>query len=79
MIFILLTTALNMKFGKFIFHRLLHFRQTLTRDIVGRSVTIVVSQPFYVISARMMAEFVGGEKIYRYQFHLYYLQDILSY
>lgn len=44
--------------------RWLHFRQTLTKDLAGRTVTIVVSQPFYVISSRMMAQFVGGEELY---------------
>ncbi|XP_014247379.1 mitochondrial carrier homolog 2-like isoform X2 [Cimex lectularius] len=40
------------------------FKRTLMLDIVGRSISIVVSHPFSVISARMMAEFVGGEQQY---------------
>ncbi|CAH1391729.1 unnamed protein product [Nezara viridula] len=44
--------------------RWVHFKQTLMKDFVGKSVTIVVSQPFYVISSRSMAQFVGGEEIY---------------
>ncbi|XP_073975715.1 mitochondrial carrier homolog 2-like isoform X2 [Rhodnius prolixus] len=41
-----------------------YLKRSLTKDIVGRTVTIVVSHPFVVISGRMMAQFVGGEDIY---------------
>ncbi|KAK9499275.1 hypothetical protein O3M35_002339 [Rhynocoris fuscipes] len=41
-----------------------HLKNSLTKDIIGRSVTIIVSHPFVVISGRMMAQFVGGEEAY---------------
>ncbi|KAL1117032.1 hypothetical protein AAG570_004360 [Ranatra chinensis] len=41
-----------------------HFVDTLTRDVVGRTVSIVASHPFQVIALRTMAQFVGGEEKY---------------
>ncbi|EDV95960.1 mitochondrial carrier homolog 2 [Drosophila grimshawi] len=40
------------------------FKNNLKRDIVLTVSGIVVSHPFHVISLRMMAQFVGREKIY---------------
>jgi len=39
-------------------------KSNLVRDLVVRSVSVVVSQPFIVVSTRMMAQFVGGEEQY---------------
>ncbi|BES87432.1 Mitochondrial carrier [Nesidiocoris tenuis] len=39
-------------------------RTTLIKDLVGRTVLVAVSQPFIVISNRMMAQFIGGEETY---------------
>nr|XP_012223507.1 PREDICTED: mitochondrial carrier homolog 2-like [Linepithema humile]XP_012223508.1 PREDICTED: mitochondrial carrier homolog 2-like [Linepithema humile]XP_012223509.1 PREDICTED: mitochondrial carrier homolog 2-like [Linepithema humile]XP_012223512.1 PREDICTED: mitochondrial carrier homolog 2-like [Linepithema humile]XP_012223513.1 PREDICTED: mitochondrial carrier homolog 2-like [Linepithema humile]XP_012223514.1 PREDICTED: mitochondrial carrier homolog 2-like [Linepithema humile] len=36
----------------------------LTRDVISRTVAIVVSHPLEIISLRMMAQFVGGETKY---------------
>lgn len=38
----------------------------IIRDVISRTVAIVVSHPLEVISLRMMAQFVGGETRYRY-------------
>lgn len=38
----------------------------IVRDVIGRTVAIVISHPLEVISLRMMAQFVGGETKYRY-------------
>ena len=34
------------------------------RDIITRSVSVIATQPFYVIAVRMMAQFVGRETKY---------------
>lgn len=44
------------------------FIATLKRDLVIHSSGILISQPFHVISVRMMAEFVGGEGRYTSMF-----------
>lgn len=36
----------------------------MKKDVVSRLTAIIVSQPFHVITIRMMAQFVGGEKRY---------------
>ncbi|XP_044732708.1 mitochondrial carrier homolog 2-like [Chrysoperla carnea] len=38
--------------------------KTLTKEVVSRFTAIVFSQPFHVITIRMMAQFVGGETKY---------------
>lgn len=45
----------------------------LIRDTISRIVAIIVSQPFEVVSLRMMAQFVGGETKYRYVIDIYVL------
>ncbi|EDW83599.1 uncharacterized protein Dwil_GK13597 [Drosophila willistoni] len=40
------------------------FKETLKRDIVLTVSGIVVSHPFHVITVRMMAQFVGRERLY---------------
>ncbi|XP_071442970.1 mitochondrial carrier homolog 2-like [Hetaerina americana] len=40
------------------------FALCLTRDVVGRTVAVVVSHPFQVVAVRTMAQFVGGETLY---------------
>lgn len=40
------------------------FKTILLRDIVGKTVSVLVSHPLLVISNRMMAQFVGGEDTY---------------
>ncbi|XP_035788413.1 mitochondrial carrier homolog 2-like [Anopheles albimanus] len=46
-------------------HKLkVEFVMNLKRNLVVHSTGIVISQPFYVISIRMMAQFVGRERIY---------------
>lgn len=40
------------------------FKKQLKRNLVVHTAGIVISQPFHVISIRMMAQFVGREKIY---------------
>lgn len=42
------------------------FARQLKRDVVLSSSCIVISQPFMVISYRMMAQFIGRETMYRY-------------
>lgn len=39
--------------------------KTLTKEVVSRFTAIVFSQPFHVITIRMMAQFVGGETKYK--------------
>lgn len=39
---------------------------TLKKSVIERAVFITASQPLIVISARMMASFVGGEEAYRF-------------
>lgn len=39
----------------------------IIRDVISRTVAIIVSHPLEVISLRMMAQFVGGETRYRYK------------
>lgn len=41
------------------------FKRQLTRDVVLHVSALCLSQPFYVISVRMMAQFVGQETIYK--------------
>ncbi|KAK9871485.1 hypothetical protein WA026_012858 [Henosepilachna vigintioctopunctata] len=41
------------------------FIRTIRNDILTRATTILVSQPFHVITVRMMAQFVGRELRYR--------------
>lgn len=36
----------------------------MKKDVVSRLTAIIVSQPFHVITIRMMAQFVGGEEKY---------------
>ncbi|KAG8226498.1 hypothetical protein J437_LFUL007380 [Ladona fulva] len=40
------------------------FLACLSRDVVGRTVAVVVSHPLHVMAVRTMAQFVGGETIY---------------
>ncbi|XP_058829526.1 mitochondrial carrier homolog 2 [Topomyia yanbarensis] len=40
------------------------FKKQLKRNLVVHTAGVVISQPFHVISIRMMAQFVGREKIY---------------
>ncbi|XP_055607143.1 mitochondrial carrier homolog 2-like [Uranotaenia lowii] len=40
------------------------FRKQLKRNVVVHTAGVVISHPFHVISIRMMAQFVGREKIY---------------
>ncbi|XP_059615176.1 mitochondrial carrier homolog 2 [Phlebotomus argentipes] len=40
------------------------FQRKLKRDLVVHSSTILIAQPFQVISIRMMAQFVGQETVY---------------
>lgn len=40
------------------------FKKQLKRNLVVHAAGVVISQPFHVISVRMMAQFVGREKIY---------------
>jgi hypothetical protein len=47
-----------------IFFRRKIFVRSLSQSIVCRTAAIVVSQPFNVITVRMMAQFVGGENKY---------------
>ncbi|ETN61731.1 mitochondrial carrier [Anopheles darlingi] len=42
----------------------MEFVMNLKRNLVVHSTGVVISQPFYVISIRMMAQFVGRERIY---------------
>lgn len=41
-----------------------HFKKQLKRNLVVHAAGVVISQPFHVISVRMMAQFVGREKLY---------------
>ncbi|XP_053687481.1 mitochondrial carrier homolog 2 [Sabethes cyaneus] len=41
-----------------------HFKKSLKRNLVVHTAGVVISQPFHVISIRMMAQFVGRERIY---------------
>lgn len=38
--------------------------KTLTKEVISRFTAIIFSQPFHVITIRMMAQFVGGEAKY---------------
>lgn len=40
------------------------FKRQLKRNLVVHTAGVVISQPFHVISIRMMAQFVGRERIY---------------
>ncbi|XP_055621313.1 mitochondrial carrier homolog 2 [Toxorhynchites rutilus septentrionalis] len=40
------------------------FKKQLKRNLVVHTAGVVISQPFHVISIRMMAQFVGREKLY---------------
>ncbi|CAH0381876.1 unnamed protein product [Bemisia tabaci] len=40
------------------------FLRDLSKEVVARSASVVVSHPFYVISVRMMAQFIGRETKY---------------
>lgn len=40
------------------------FKKQLKRNLVVHTAGVVISQPFHVISVRMMAQFVGRERIY---------------
>ncbi|XP_065086772.1 mitochondrial carrier homolog 2 [Ochlerotatus camptorhynchus] len=40
------------------------FKKQLKRNLVVHTAGVVISQPFHVISVRMMAQFVGREKMY---------------
>uniref|UniRef100_A0A1Q3FB59 Putative mitochondrial carrier n=1 Tax=Culex tarsalis TaxID=7177 RepID=A0A1Q3FB59_CULTA len=40
------------------------FKKQLKRNLVVHTAGVVISQPFHVISIRMMAQFVGRERIY---------------
>jgi len=40
----------------------------IIRDVISRTVAIIVSHPLEVISLRMMAQFVGRETKYRYKY-----------
>lgn len=42
-----------------------HFKLNLKRDVVLTVSGIVISQPFHVISLRMMAQFIGRETLYK--------------
>lgn len=44
--------------------KILHFIQRTSQQMVARTVATFLSQPFHVISCRMMAQFVGGELKY---------------
>ncbi|KAL3275310.1 hypothetical protein HHI36_020077 [Cryptolaemus montrouzieri] len=41
------------------------FIRTIKNDIITRATTIIVSQPFHVITVRIMAQFIGREIKYR--------------
>ncbi|OQR77901.1 mitochondrial carrier2-like [Tropilaelaps mercedesae] len=41
--------------------KIFHFIQRTSQQMVSRAVATLLSQPFYVISCRMMAQFIGGE------------------
>ncbi|KAM7355641.1 mitochondrial carrier homolog 1 [Cochliomyia hominivorax] len=43
----------------------LQFKVNLKRDVVLSVSGIIISQPFHVISVRMMAQFIGRESIYK--------------
>jgi len=45
----------------------------IIRDVISRTVAIIVSHPLEVISLRMMAQFVGGETRYRYKYIYIYI------
>lgn len=42
------------------------FKKQLSRDVVLSVSAICLTQPFHVISVRMMAQFVGHETAYSY-------------
>lgn len=48
-----------------LFYRYAKFKVNLKRDVVLTASCIVVTQPFHVISIRMMAQFVGRETLYK--------------
>lgn len=43
----------------------LQFKMNLKRDIVLTVSGVVISQPFHVVSVRMMAQFIGRESFYK--------------
>ena len=49
---------------QFSFYRDKKYVQDFFRNLIGRTVGMVMSQPFEVITIRMMAQFVGGETKY---------------
>lgn len=50
----------------------------IIRDVISRTVAIIVSHPLEVISLRMMAQFVGGETKYRYHKYTIYSINFLN-
>lgn len=44
--------------------KIMNFIQRTSQQMVARTVATILSQPFYVISCRMMAQFIGGELKY---------------
>lgn len=55
----------NYIFPSLYYFRFEYFFKTIKCDIITHTAAIVVSQPFHVITVRMMAQFVGRETIYR--------------
>nr|CAD7424679.1 unnamed protein product [Timema monikensis] len=59
------------------------FARTLTNDIAAQAAAIIASQPFNVIAVRMMAQFVGAEKIYSGVLssigHIYHEEGLLGF
>lgn len=44
--------------------RYMHYKAFLKRDLVLNLTGIIAAHPFHVISLRMMAQFIGREKVY---------------
>nr|CAD7571127.1 unnamed protein product [Timema californicum] len=59
------------------------FARTLANDIAAQAAAIIASQPFNVIAVRMMAQFVGAEKIYSGVLssigHIYHEEGLLGF
>lgn len=61
----------------------LQFKVNLKRDVVLSVSGIIISQPFHVISVRMMAQFIGRESIYKSIFgsiaEIYRMEGIMGF
>ncbi|CAG2060407.1 unnamed protein product [Timema podura] len=59
------------------------FARTLASDVAAQTAAIIASQPFNVIAVRMMAQFVGAEKIYSGVLssigHIYHEEGLLGF